>query len=213
MITLIHPSRGRPLKSFNTVKEWLQKARDKVEVIVSIDTDDPYKQEYKDLYLDTETPLFVNPNESLVEATNIICPHATGDILLYLSDDFECPWDWDVMIEAEFAGIDGPCLLKVHDMLQEFDNTVLTIPIMNQALYKRLGYFWFPEFKSQWVDVHLYLVCEKLGVMKLAPNLKFPHNHFSTGLCANDETYKRSVANWKQGEDVLNRQKELGLPV
>ena len=217
MISLIHPSRGRPEKSFHNTMEWIKKAGCEVEVILSLDKDDDWKA-YSNIYeplssmsLYPVVKMFLNDNSSLVEATNNAAKESKYNILVYLSDDFKCPDNWGGLLVSEFYGVTGPMLLKVDDCLQKFDVPVLTIPIMNRALYNLLGYFFHPDFKSMHCDEHLYQRCLRLGVIKKAPHLKFEHWHVSNGKAENDETYKRSAANWDHGVQMMRKHRRLGF--
>lgn len=219
MISLIHPSRGRAKKSFDTTHKWIDMASCDVELIVSIDSSDNWR-EYFDIYppypVDAKPPyvrLYMHDNKSVVEATNKGAEKSKGDILIYTSDDFDCPENWGPLVLKEFEGVEGPCLLKIDDCLQPFHVPVLTMPIMNRALYERLGYFWHPEYRSMFVDEDLYQVCKKNNWLKLAPHLKFPHNHVSVGKSQDDETYRRSAANWDQGKALFARRKAQGFPI
>lgn len=219
MISLLHPSRGRPEKSFKNAKEWIDKAGCDVELIVSIDKSDNWKP-YFDLYTphphDAKPPywrLHMNDNNSVVEATNRAAQVSRGEILVYLSDDFKCFDNWGVAVEKAFEGESRPLLIKVDDCLQKFTVPVLTIPIMNRALYERLGYFWHPEYKSMFVDEDLYWTTFKMGAMKMCPLLKFPHEHPANGKAPDDEIYRRSAANWEQGKAVFKRRQAQGFPL
>lgn len=212
LISLIHPSRGRAVKAKSTYDYWMRVAGIEVQHILSCDFNDPIGHQYSALFLGA-TEIVVNENNSVVEATNKAAKMAKGNILIYLSDDFKCPDNWIELILKEFEGVTKPMLLKVHDCLQGFDVPVLTIPIMNRALYERLGYFWHPEYKSMFVDEDLYWTARKLGALKFAPHLKFPHEHVSIGMAQDDETYRRSAANWEQGKAVFAKRKAAGFPV
>lgn len=219
-ISLIHPSRGRPEKSAKNTREWIDKAGCDVELIVSIDSSDNWKA-YFDLYppyphdpIGSYIRLFMNDNDSVVQATNRAAEQATGDIFLYLSDDFKCFDNWGVSVIKEFEGLKyAPYLVKVDDCLQQFTVPVLTIPIMNRALYDKLGYFWHPEYKSMFVDEDLFWTASKHGTIKYCPHLKFPHHHVCNGKAPDDETYRRSAANWEQGKAVFAKRKALGFPL
>jgi hypothetical protein len=214
LISLLHPSRGRPQKSFENSKEWIEKAGCEVELIVAIDTDDAHVSEYFDMYCrQPNTSIFSRHNKYLVEATNEAARRANGNIFVYLSDDFKCPDNWGQLVLKEFENENRPCLIKVDDCLQKFHVPVLTIPIMNRALYEKLGYFWYPDYKSMFVDEDLYWTATKLGALKNCPHLKFPHEHCSIGKAENDETYKRSAANWDQGKALFAQRKAAGFPV
>ena len=212
LISLLHPTRSRPSKSFENSREWIQKAGCEVELIVSVDESDPMLQGYFEHYGDLVN-LIVNDSTCVVEATNHAVKKAKGDILVYLSDDFKCPENWGLLVRKEFEGVSLPCLIKVDDCLQKFHVPVLTIPIMNRALYERMGYFFHPDFKSMFCDEHLYWICQRIGALKNCEHLKFPHEHCSIGKAENDETYQRSAANWDQGKEMFEKHKSLGFPI
>lgn len=210
-VSIIHPSRGRPSKALQTTGEWLDRIGDvHWEYILSCDADDSTLPQYDKLSGAQNARRIVNNNRNLVEATNQAARLASGDIILYLSDDFRCPYDWGKLLEKEFEG-DKQILLKVDDCLQKFHVPVLTIPIMSFSLYKQLGYFFHPDFYSMHCDEHLYARCMKLGVIKFAPHLKFPHDHVSIGKAQDDETYRRSAANWNHGVMMINKHRRLGF--
>lgn len=183
-----------------------------VEYILSIDDSDEQNHVYKNGQWE-ELIIMSRSNISVVQATNHAAKISTGDILIYLSDDFDCPENWGPLIQKEFKETKGPILLKVDDCLQGFHVPVLTIPIMNRQLYDKLGYFWHPGYKSMFVDEDLYWTAKKLNALKLAPHLKFPHNHVANGKAPDDETYRRSAANWDQGKALFNQRKAEGFPL
>lgn len=218
MISLIHPSRGRPEKSYSNSMEWISKAGCDVEVILSIDKSDnwiEYFNTYPAYPSDARTDyvrMYMGDNNSLVEASNRAAKESKGDILVYLSDDFKCPDNWGQLLIKEFDKYPGqPIVLKVDDCLQKFHVAVLTCPIMNRLAYEKLGYFFHPDFKSMHVDEHLYWRSKKLGFLRFAPHLKFPHDHYSIGKAQYDDTYKRSEANWDHGKNTLTIHKREGF--
>lgn len=213
MISLLHPSRGRPQKSFENSRDWIEKAGCEVELILSLDKSDSVNYQYAPNYLGFTDKILIEDNDSVVQATNKAAAISKGDILLYLSDDFKCFDNWGLAVQKEFEGVSEPLLIKVDDCLQKFQVPVLTIPIMNRALYERLGYFWHPEYKSMFVDEHLYWTVTKLNAMKMCPHLKFEHAHVCVGKAPDDETYRRSSANWEQGKALFARHKAEGFPV
>lgn len=213
MISLIHPSRSRAEKSFKNSTEWIQKAGCDVELIVSIDLDDPNKMDYLNKYIDSKCTIICEQNSCVVEATNKAATQATGDILVYLSDDFKCFDNWGLAVQKEFEGVSRPLLLKVDDCLQDFNVAVLTIPIMNRWLYEGLKYFWHNDYKSMFCDEDLYWTAKKVNALKLTSHLKFPHEHPANGKAPNDEVYNRSAANWDQGKAAFAKRKALGFPL
>lgn len=210
MITLIHPSRQRSEKAFNTYSEWLVKssAEHEIEHILSLDMDDPQLTTYQYVF---GKPL-INNNDCVVKATNRAAKLAKGDIFVYLSDDFQCPTDWDKLI-VDALDINKPCLLKVDDCLQRFKTDIVTIPIMTKALYEKLGYFFHPEYRSMFCDQDLYWVCKNNGWLIEREDLKFEHHHYCNKKAVKDETYTRSEGNWNQGVEVYSMRKLLDFPL
>jgi len=219
-ISLIHPSRGRAEKALETRNNWINRSGLEIGIelnhVISIDSDDSEYKKYMDLFWGDglRSSVVIGNNKSVVDATNTaVAKESKGDILIYLSDDFDCPNNWGALVLKEFEGEERPLLVKVDDCLQNFNVPVLTIPIMNRALYERLGYFWHPEYKSMFVDEDLYWTAHKLGSLKFAPHLKFPHEHVSIGKAPDDETYRNSAKNWDQGKTVFAKRKAAGFPV
>lgn len=217
-ISLLHPSRGRPEKSFINACDWLLKSwRVDIELILSIDRSDPKALDYHRVYSEwpNHFPIWFSErdNLSVVEATNNAAAIAKGDILIYLSDDFKSPDNWAELVLKEFENENRPLLIKVDDCLQKFEVPVLTVPIMNRALYERLKYFWHPSYKSMFCDEDLYWTARKLGALKFSPHLKFPHEHPANGKAPDDETYRASAKNWNQGKAIFTQRKAQGFQV
>jgi hypothetical protein len=212
LISLIHPSRGRAKKAFECYSTWMLKTscEHEIEHILSLDSDDPELPKYRDNFGN----IIVNNNTCVVEATNHAAKIAKGYILIYLSDDFLCPENWDKLIyEAIKDRINQPCLLKVDDCLQKFYADVVTIPIVTKILYDKLRYFWNPIYKSMFVDQDLYYVCKNNNWLLERPDLKFEHQHYSIGKAVKDSTYTRSDANWNQGQTIFNERKRRNFPI
>lgn len=215
-ITLLHPSRGRAVKANNTFNHWMRLKSNnpdiEIEHVLSIDKDDKHLNLYNVLFKTSK--IMVANNKSLVEATNRGAAVATGDVILYMSDDFYCPEHWDQHIYRIFAEkTDVPYIIKVHDCLQKPDCDIITIPIMNRALYTRLGYFWHPDYKSMFVDQDLYYTCKNNGWLDYKLDLEFPHHHYCNGKSLKDETYMRSSQNWNSGKATYNIRKSANFPL
>lgn len=207
MISLLHPSRGRPEQAMNTFNRWAKEAQCPIEWLLAVDKDDPALPKYHELVAN----VFVSESSSIVEATNAVAAKAEGNILLFLSDDFFCFPGWGRTIMDIASRYKDEFLIKVNDGLQRFENDVLTIPIMSRVLYHRLGYFWYPEYKSIYADNDLYHVCKRRGALKLHPEINFRHAHPSNGTAQNDDTYIRSHANYEQGRQIFDRRKKKGF--
>lgn len=208
MISIIHPSRGRPEKSVETFKKWMANAHGKVEFILSIDedepTDHPYikSSQYITLYNaamfthDLPYKLVVSKNKSAVEAINNAAKIATGDLLVVVSDDTECFPGWDTAILKEVEG-KTDFILKTKDGIQDY---IITNPILDRTYYNRTGYIYHPSYQHLFADTELTCVADLLN-RKIKSNLMFKHNHYSVNGTAPDDLHKRNDATWKQGEE------------
>lgn len=208
MISLLHPSRGRSGKAYITYSNWIRKAGNKenIEHILSLDVDDLELDRYKLLF--QNSTILINNNTCAVQATNEAAKVAKGDILIMLSDDFDCPESWDKIIED---AIETGKLLKVFDGTQRW---IVTLAIMDRKYYEKYGYFYYPEYKHLFVDTDLTHKAELEGRLIFRNDIVFTHNHYTTGRSKKDATTERADATWKQGENLyLRRCKEkFGLP-
>lgn len=214
-ISLIHPSRGRSAKSLMNATHWHKQSglkSEQLEIIISCDLDDQELPNYVDNLYPGEFGLIANENKSVVDATNKAADIAEGDILIYLSDDFLCPENWGEVVLKEFED-ERPLIIKVDDCLQPLGIAVLTIPIMNRLLYEKLGYFWYPEYRSMFVDEDLYWTSRRIGALKFSEHLKFPHEHPANGKAPNDDIYIRSSRNWDQGKALFEKRRGAGFPI
>lgn len=221
-ISLIHPSRGRANQAAATFRFWMSRATEHADIqhILSLDKDDQQLQQYRKNFqvqamAGHDITILVNDNDCIVQATNRAIEHVKGDIVIYLSDDFQCPDWWDKHVEASYLKVGQPelWLVRVDDCLQKLHADVLTIPIMTKKLMDHLGYFWNPIYKSMFVDQDLFYTCKNNGWLYFEPDLKFPHLHYCNGKAAHDETYKRSSANWQSGQETYTRRKRENFPL
>jgi hypothetical protein len=195
MISLIHPSRGRPQIARQTLDKWWGDyiMGHNFEHILSIDVDDPAKEEYEKLF-PVGCTLIQNSNRSAVDAINNAAKVATGDILMVVSDDTEpCP-AWYEYIYHEANGRKD-WILKTQDGIQPY---IITMPIMDRAYYNRTGYIYYPTFDHMFCDTYLTCVADITG-RKITSNLLFPHRNDSI----KDDLRKRTDSTWKQGEDLF----------
>lgn len=194
MISIIHPSRGRPEKALSTWQSWFtNKFYTETDWILSLDEDDsaPYNS-----YFDT-TPIRIvrNRNRSAVDAINNAAKLAKFDIMMVVSDDTECGYAfWDRKIELE---VDGKTdwILKTQDGIQDW---IITMPVMDREYYERTGYIYDPDFLHMFCDTWLTVQADISG-RKITSNLKFPHLNGSI----QDDLRKRCDATWDQGEKTF----------
>lgn len=202
MISLLHPSRSRPEKSWQTTQKWIGQAGVEFELIVSVDHDDPKFNEYLRLY---GSQLIVNKNRSAIDAINNAAKVAKGDILIVVSDDSDCPRNWGQKI-VEATRNKKDWILKVNDGIQRW---IITMPIMDRTYYNRFGYIYFPEYKHMFCDTELTHVADILRRTIKREDLNFPHRHYSVTKEKKDEISLKADATWNQGKQLyLQRVRE-----
>jgi hypothetical protein len=196
LISLLHPSRGRPEKSFETVQKWIQRAGNvSIELIVSLDEDDPELQGYREMHVSL---LEINKNRSAVDAINNAAKKARGNILIVVSDDTDCPENWAVDLLKCVEG-KSDFIAKTNDGIQKW---IITMPIMDRAYYNRFGYVYYPDYLHMFCDTELSCVADLTGRRVDIP-LTFEHLHYSVGKSAKDSVSEKADATWSQGESLF----------
>jgi hypothetical protein len=208
-ISVIHPSRGRPEQAYKTVFNWVGKCdKENFEYILSLDEDMYEFMKYNPRFGYLGFPKVIySPNKSAIEAINNAAKIAIGDLIIVISDDTDCPEHWDTSLlqqieyteDQQYAPLKDFCI-KTDDGLQP---TLITMPIMDRVYYERYGYVYHPDYKHMFADQELTAVAMMTGkYIKL--DLKFPHNHYSTGKTPKDAINSKNDATWSQGERLFN---------
>jgi hypothetical protein len=203
LISLLHPSRGRPEKSFETVQKWIQRAGNvSIELIVSLDEDDPELQGYREMHVSL---LEINKNRSAVDAINNAAKKARGNILIVVSDDTDCPENWAVDLLKCVEG-KTDFIAKTNDGIQKW---IITMPIMDRAYYNRFGYVYYPGYLHMFCDTELSCVADLTG-RRIDIPLTFEHLHYSVGKSNKDSVSEKADSTWTQGESLfLERYKRI----
>lgn len=197
-ISVIHPSRGRSEMAFLTMQKWTTRADnfENIEYLMCIDKSD--KTGYTYWSMQGLVTLLTNDNKSAIEAINFGATKATGDLLIVVSDDFDCPPHWDTLLIEALKG-KSDFLVKTKDGLQP---TLITLPIMDRVYYERFGYVYHPDYKHMFSDQEMTSVGNMLGKV-IDLDIKFPHNHYTTGAMKKDAINIKNDSSWKQGERLF----------
>lgn len=202
-ISLIHPSRSRPHKSFNTTSKWLSNAtgENEIELIVSLDDSDPSLDEYAILYKQNILHLICSNNNSSVAAVNNGAKYATGDILIVISDDTDCPHHWDKIILNAVSDRQD-FVLKVYDGIQKY---ICTMPVMDRKYYERYGYIYHPEYLHLFCDTEFTHVADVTNKMIWRNDILFQHMHYSVRKSTKDHISEKADATINQGSETYLR--------
>lgn len=195
-ISIIHPSRQRPAQAIKTAIAWLSSAKHRgdIEYIMSVDFDDSTLHQYERELEGSGVLLSVRPNTSAIEAINKAAHYAKGDLLIVVSDDFDCPFHWDFALTQLLQGKSDYCV-KTDDGLQPF---IITLPIMDRVYYENQGYIYHPDYQHMYSDSHMSCKAFLEGKYINLP-IRFPHHHYSTGRNKKDEVNVKADSTYESG--------------
>ncbi len=199
-ISVIHPSRNRPIRAYATACKFKYYADSPFEYILSMDNDDPDLSQYLELFDNFGSTAIgcTYDNKSAIEAINNAASKATGDILIVISDDFDCVKGWDTLLLKELEG-KSDFLLKTQDGIQP---VCITLPIMDRVYYNRFGYIYHPDYRHMAADVELTAVGRMLGRV-INSNLLFEHLHYTVGKSPKDAINEKNDLTYQYGDMVL----------
>lgn len=202
-ISIIHPSRQRPDMAASTKSKWLNRAdcRENIEYRVVCDEDDPQLGRYE--YIIGNILVCQNHNHSCITAINFGALHSNGNLLIVVSDDFDCPEHWDTLLLEALQGKEDYCV-KTDDKYQPF---IITLPIMDRKYYNRFNYIYNPSYLHMFCDTEMSAVAWMLG-RYIKVNITFIHNHYTTGAMAKDEINEKNDKSWQQGETLFHKRIE-----
>lgn len=169
MITIIHPSRSRPIQAYATAMKWIKNIGlpdSEFEYILSLDNDDPQLWEYNNHLPITNFTIFRSDNRSAIDAINIAAKFYStyrleqGDFLIVISDDFDCSEDWGKSLQNIMGiGADknyGDCwILKTYDGIQDW---IITLPILSWNYYRKFSYVYHPGYQHCFCDTEMTCV-------------------------------------------------------
>lgn len=224
-ISLCHPSYGRPEMATKTAKKWLERAKnpERIQYIMCLSDKDIFENikgynlrigsfNYSGTFQSCrEDEAFIEtifcPEASLVSQTNFAAKHSTGDIILILSDDTDCPENWDELLlqgieEArDKKGVDSFFTVKCKDGIQPF---LITMPVIDRAWYEKFGYVFYPEFSHMYCDSDLSMVSHMLD-RTLYVDILFPHLHYSVGGMEKDSINEKNDSTYNSGAEIYGK--------
>lgn len=206
-ITIIHPSRKRPLYAFKTFTQWMNHSEHplNIEYILSVDNDDPTLQEYNWEFRHTLNIRFeYNNNRSAIDAINNAAKTAKGELFVVVSDDFDAFTSWDTFLLEKLEGLND-FIVKTNDGYLG-NNWLITLPIMDRTYYNRFGYIYYPEYRHLWCDTEMTVVAKMIGKtidLQHFTDKIFKHRHHTIGEMEKDEIAIKNDSTWDQGKSLF----------
>lgn len=182
---------------------------EQIEYILCLSLKDPLIGEY--LYgTFKDTTVIIHPvqNNGLVIQANEAAAMSNANLLIAISDDFDCPEHWDTLLLTALEG-KTDYIVKTQDGLQPF---IITLPIMDRAYYNRFGYIYHPDYNHMYGDEELAEVGKMLNRTIVLPDY-FRHNHYSTGINPKDEVNAKNDSFMMIDKETFLRRKAVNFDV
>lgn len=201
------PTRGRPRRSLNTLRKYIEDAEDinNIRIIVSIDNDDPFVNP-KMFQIHKCIEVIRGPSLGKIDAINRDIPDpSTFDILLLASDDM-IPQirGYDTMIRnrmrEHFPDTDG--VLFFNDSHQGYK--LNTLVICGSKYYQRFGYVYFPGYKSLFCDNEFTDEANRLGRQIYFDDVIIKHEHWEFNEAVKDATYTKNQTFFESDKLLYN---------
>ena len=181
--SLLAPSRNRAgkLKKFIQSVFDLSEFKNRVEILVYIDLDDPGISDYRSL--ETSLPCNVTfiygEPVKVSKSWNILAEQCTGDVLIMGSDDVVyCTHGWDTLLEKELAHYaDDIYCAWMEDNINGAKHCAF--PIVSRRWYETLGYFTPEALHIGYVDTWIFDIAQRAGRCHFMPHIVAKHLHFS----------------------------------
>lgn len=186
-------SSKRPHRLVYTIDSYLKTKSEISQLIVYVSTDDPLLNDYK---LDSVNYI-IGEYKTLVEVTNhVSCNVLPGfDYYSEVNDDHiyrTVGWD-EKLIDAIETNGNG------WGMSYGRTQNLPTAIMLSGKIVKTLGYFFYSEFKHQYIDNYLKDITEGIQKKFFVPNVFIEHCHPGFGKAPDDSIYKISSGG-EQGE-------------
>lgn len=181
---LIVPSRGRPKRAANMVQSARVMAAKPVTIVVAVDPDDAFLEEYKRKVKET----VVLPDRlGYAKSLNAIAKlHPDEDIFGAFGDDVlfrTVGWDERVRETLQTPGMAFP-----NDLAHR--QNWPTAVFVSKAIVDALGYLALPAVWHQYADNAWKAIGDALGILRYMDDVIVEHMHEAYGKSENDATYR-----------------------
>lgn len=172
MISILCPSRGRPLLAKRMIESALKTAGQPIEILLYINEDDPLLNDYKKNI--NNDYILIGPDRSPGYSWNRLAEIAKYDIFFLIGDDVEFSTDnW---------------VKKVTDAFDQYSDKIVcvypTVPGIKKKLNPHfclhrnwvdaLGYFVPPHFWHWYVDTWIQKIAKNIGRYHLVEDFELP---------------------------------------
>jgi hypothetical protein len=171
-------------------------------------------QQYRIITVNTDKIGVCYPSYQLSSTTE----GQSGDIVVFASDDFLPPQNWDEYLINKLENREGGLIVRDGYQLPDSSNMeypAITIPIMTWGCFEKLNKtIYNPVYTHMYSDCELYINLKDMGLLideRMTDTTLFEHLHHLIGkrnADGSDHSY-----NYKRKEDELIWNKRKNIPV
>jgi len=208
----------------NVHKYWFdrtaQKELVKCHVLVSTQNEANFLKQYFDsLKQDNRVVVYQPPHPGVCAPSyklSSTLEFKSDDIIVFGSDDFTPPQNWDDYLIQKLRGKEGVLMVRDGYQLPDSSNMLhpaITIPIMTgSALEKMNKIIYHPVYHHMFSDCELYLTAKDLNLLiddRMNDVTTFEHHHHASGKRKPDVFDQSYYGKWKEDEITWNNRKFL----
>ena len=210
----------RPQVFIEAHKKWMERSSDQSQIrtIVCVNSEEDSKKisdgnpqtPFYTLVFKTNKIGVCGPAYHL--SSNLKCEDE--DIVIFASDDFLPPENWDKYVLNKLSGRSGVLHCRDGYQLPDSSNMLhaaVTCPIMTgKALKQMNGIIYHPQYNHMFSDCELYLNAKELGILideRMTDTTLFEHLHWVSNKRPSDLNDKSYYDNWKSDEIIWNKRK------
>ena len=225
MIHIIWPT-IRPTLFSNMHKIWMDKSNNKNNIRTHVCINDFFTKEevntVKKYLTDKDEVIAINQTKfGVCEKAYVLSSQLEAekdDIVVFASDDFLPPNNWDDYLIEKLKGKEGNLFVRDGYQLPDSSNMLhpcITIPIMTYGCLLKLNkVIYHPAYYHMHSDAELYLNLKELGLLiddRLTDNTVFEHHHWAAGKRNADQNDQNYHNKWAEDEITWNIRKSMTI--
>jgi hypothetical protein len=139
-----------------------------------------------------------------------------GDIVVFASDDFLPPMNWDTYLLSKLKEREGGLIVRDGYQLPDSSNMqypAITIPIMTWGCFEKLNKtIYNPVYTHMYSDCELFLNLKEMNLLiddRMIDSTTFEHLHHAAGKRRADQLDVQYHNRWKEDEVTWNKRKNM----
>jgi len=141
-----------------------------------------------------------------------------GDLVVFASDDFLPPINWDTYLISKLNSKEGGLIVRDGYQLPDSSNMqypAITIPIMTWGCFEKLNKtIYNPVYTHMYSDCELFLNLKQMDLLiddRINDSTTFEHLHHAAGKRRADQLDVQYHNRWKEDEETWNKRKNMNV--